>query len=139
MKKVQDREDREEQKMLIWCSDYWSVSQQKSCFARIIFIISRRQNASMQCFTRVELPGIEVRNFVCYLIRFPSLFIWKGGDDVVARVLFWLIYQTVMSWKTRTRKKGVDCVREIEKMNDVLRVIATYQIFNLNEQFKSQL
>lgn len=92
--------------MLIWCSDYWSVSEQKIlCLYRDHFYHRNREKGEMPRCSVDSLEWnyrrIEVR-FVCYLIRFPF---WEGWRwCVVAHVLFWLIYQSVMSrWKKECR------------------------------------
>ena len=64
----------------------------------------------MQFFIRVELPGIEVRNFVCYLIRFPSLYSY-GRVAMMSSLVYCFDWSISLWWvERREHEKKVSIV-----------------------------
>lgn len=97
--------------MLIWCSDYWSVSQQK-----ILLCLDHFYHRTRNGLVHFSL-FLEWNYRGCWTLRLLlnsiSIIIHMEGWRwcVVARVLFWLIYQSVMARKIEKKKLSIVSAR----------------------------
>lgn len=141
-------------KMLIWCSDYRSVSQQK-ILPGIIFIIAVRRS-SLRCNACRSSSGItrgwngmesrkcslSAASRVCYLIRFSAPF-WELSVMMCRRSCIVLIDLSGMSAREGRKEKVsiVSTIREPEwRASSLSRISRSrWEMKSRNSEFKLQL
>lgn len=98
-------------KMLIWSSDYWSVSQQQNPSARIIFIIATETSSDAAALLSSGITGDEIK----WIIKCSRLF--SNSISITLRAAMMCrrsgIVLIDLSDFGETRGKGVDCVERL--------------------------